>query len=123
VTQDRRVRLEAYLDCGDRDRNKALFDHVREHVDAPNLDLSWERLPERRACRIAVYYDDVPPYDADGKAEALAWATQSFLSMYAVYDPVLRSTAQELRAQQAPGGAAPPVDVGGGPASADASAL
>ncbi len=119
VTQDRRVRLEAYLDCGDRDRNKALFDYVREHVDAPIPDLSWERLPERRACRIAVYYDHVPPYDAGRKAEALAWATQSFLSMYAVYDPVLRSTAQELRAQQAPGGAAPTADVGGGPASAD----
>ncbi len=93
------MRLEAYLDCGDRDRNKALFDHVREHVDAPDLDLSWERLPDRRACRIAAYYDHVPPYDADRKAEALAWATQSFLSMYGVYDPVLRSTAKELQAQ------------------------
>ncbi len=67
--------MEAYLDCGDQSRNKALFDHVQAHVPPPpGLDLSWERLNDKRASRIAAYYDEVPTFDDDGgrRTEALA---------------------------------------------------
>ena len=54
-----RVRAEAYIDFGEADANKALFDRLRRNRDALEQafgePLSWEWLDERRASRIAVY--------------------------------------------------------------------
>ncbi len=105
VTQDRRIRMEAYLDNGDQARNKALFDHARAHVPPPpGLELSWERLDDRRASRIAAYYDEVPPFDdeADRCTEAIAWAKATFEAMYDTYDAVLRAKANQIRLQPPP---------------------
>ena len=45
VTQDRRIRLEAYLDSADQERNKRLFDDARSSIaPPPGLDISGERL-------------------------------------------------------------------------------
>ncbi len=100
VTADRQVRLEAYLDCGDRARNKALFDDVRESVMPPTgLDLRWERLDDKRASRIACYYYDAPPYTGPARAAAIEWAVSTFLPLYDAYNDVLRTKARQLRVQ------------------------
>lgn len=98
VTQDRRIRLEAYLDCGDQGRNKRLFDHARSNIAAPpGLDISWERLEARRASRIACYYDEVPPFDDVARGHARAWTVSTFESLYDAYNAALRAVATELR--------------------------
>lgn len=57
--QGGKLRNELYIDFGDADRNKQLFDSLsakKELVENTyGGPLSWEALPERRACRIAVY--------------------------------------------------------------------
>jgi hypothetical protein len=107
VTQDRRIRLEAYLDNGDKARNKALFDLVQAQLPAPpQLDLSWERLDERRASRIAAYYDEVPPFDGASRVAAMSWARDTFTVLYDTYDAVLRAQANVIRQQPPP--AVPP---------------
>jgi len=52
------VRVERYIDVGDGDTKKRLFDWLRDTKEAIEKDggfpLNWERLDERRACRISV---------------------------------------------------------------------
>jgi hypothetical protein len=59
-TYDKRFRIEIYIDVGDRDKNKAAFDTLRLQADNMaaelGLQLSWERIDNKRASRIALYY-------------------------------------------------------------------
>jgi hypothetical protein len=53
--------IELYIDTGDQDENKRIFDRLCEKkVDIETVfgdDLSWQRLDTKRACRIAKYYE------------------------------------------------------------------
>jgi hypothetical protein len=87
--QGGRVRVEVYIDCGDKIKNEQLFDcllqHKQEIEAALGCELSWELLDSRRACRIAVYRDG----DIDADSETLAgiknWAVQNLLKFKAVF--------------------------------------
>lgn len=54
-------RVELYLDYGDADRTKAVFDALLDRNDEIEArvgkPLSWERLDERQASRVALYTD------------------------------------------------------------------
>jgi hypothetical protein len=77
-----RLRVELYIDVGDRNTNKGLFDRLR--ADAGRIEaaygqaLSWERLDDRKACRVASYFDtdpetfDTDPAFAERAAETMA---------------------------------------------------
>ncbi len=55
-------RVELYIDTGDRDANKAIFDGLAEHTEAIHRTfgshLDWQRLDARRASRIAFHITD-----------------------------------------------------------------
>ena len=57
--QGGQARAEVYIDHGDAGMNKALFDELASDREPAEEDfgetLSWERLDERKACRVAVY--------------------------------------------------------------------
>lgn len=63
-----RLRVELLIDLGDSDKNKTVFDHFLSEKQVIETEfgqeLSWERLEERRASRIAAYelgaIDDEP---------------------------------------------------------------
>ena len=100
VISDGRLRVEAYLDCGDRGRNKALLDEMaadaarwQQPIDAA---LSWERLDDKRASRIAVYGSLGLDNDNARKA-AREWATATVLSLYRSMNAQLRERAVALR--------------------------
>lgn len=52
------TRVELYLDCGKKDLNKELFDHLAaDRVEIENCcggALLWQRLDDKRACRISL---------------------------------------------------------------------
>lgn len=88
------------MDSGDKVVNERLFDEL--HADAAAIEasvgfaLEWERLGEKRACRIARYLS----YDVDdeaGRPAAQAWATTTLISLYSTLNDRLRSRAKTIR--------------------------
>lgn len=54
--QDGRFLCQVYIDHGDEEENGRIFDAVQSRLDGvTSVDLVWDRLDERRACRIAAY--------------------------------------------------------------------
>jgi hypothetical protein len=87
--QGGRVRVEVYLDCGDKSKNELLFDCLlqqKEQIEsALGSELSWERLDNRRACRIALYRDGDIDSDSETLAEIRQWTIQNLLKFKAVF--------------------------------------
>jgi Domain of unknown function (DUF4268) len=101
VTNDSRLRVEAYLDTGDAAMNKILFDELHAEADAIQQKLgepvSWERLDERRASRVAVYQPVHDLTDPAERSELRAWATGNLNALYDVMNERLRLRARRLR--------------------------
>ena len=71
-----RVRTGIYLDCGDKLKNEQIFDCLfaqKEQIEQEmGTKLSWERLEDKRACRIVAY--------RDGDIDAVRRSLQRFAS-------------------------------------------
>ena len=86
----RRLRIEIYIDYGDRQRNKACFDllysqkeHLEQVVGEP---LAWERLDQKRACRIAAYTQAQVSTQSENEM-LIEWAARRALEMYGAFSP------------------------------------
>lgn len=90
-----RLRAELYIDVGDAARNKAIFDSLldrKEPVEEKTGPLEWERLDQKRACRIAMVRPDTSIEDASTEADELrTWLVQGLLRMKAAFGPLLKT--------------------------------
>lgn len=100
VGADGQLRVEAYLDAGDKELNKRLFDELATGAagweEAVGMRLSWERLDDKRASRIAAYH----PLDLENEASRNAtrtWSSSLLLKMFSALNDQLRSRAKALR--------------------------
>jgi len=84
-----RVRVEFYIDQGDEEKNKALFDLIyqdREAIESQfGEKLEWERLDEKRACRIAIYREGSIEDDPAKLNEIRDWSIQKLLKLKEVF--------------------------------------
>lgn len=91
--QGRRVRVETYIDCGDKARNEAIFDHLyaqRTAIEAAfGRDLEWDKLESKRASRIATYRDGEIDAESEILAEIQKWCVANLLRMSQVLPPFL----------------------------------
>jgi len=91
--QGGRVRAELYIDQGDGDRNKGLFDSLlkqKEPIEQEFMGpLEWDRLDGRQACRVAVYRDGSIDMPEEALAEIRAWAVETLLRLKRVFGPRL----------------------------------
>jgi hypothetical protein len=58
-SRDKRFRVELYIDAYDRDKNKKIFDMLaaqRTDLEKELGPISWERIDDKRASRIALYH-------------------------------------------------------------------
>ena len=59
--RNRRFRVELYVSTGDKKYNKEIFDRLRSDKDSIEKEvgtpLSWERLDDKKDCRIAIYLE------------------------------------------------------------------
>lgn len=101
VTGENQIRLEAYIDLRvDVALNKALFDQfhdAKERWDSETgIRLSWERLSDKQASRIATYHPGELAEEEDWRI-ALDWVVRSFVAMYDALNIPLRTQAKALR--------------------------
>jgi hypothetical protein len=84
-SQGGRVRVEVYIDTGDKLRNEAIFDELhskKEAIEAAyGVALEWEKLEAKRACRIAIYIDGDIDVDSEKLAEIKKWVVANLLKM------------------------------------------
>lgn len=101
AANDGRLRVEAYLDCGDAGLNKTLFDEL--HADASSWEskldypLTWDRLDDKRASRLAAYHAIGDLADDSERTQLRDWAVKTVLALYDEMNELLRSRARELR--------------------------
>ncbi len=94
------LRIEAYLDMGDKTLTKALFDEFTANAadwdQQTGAKITWERLDDARASRVAVY-QPFDPTDETGRAVSVATAADTLLRMHAVLNEPLRTRAIAIR--------------------------
>jgi hypothetical protein len=85
--------VEIYIDRGDVALNKGLFDQLyeeRESLEAAfGEKLSWERLNERRACRVGTYRPGSIEQDPQVLEEIREWMIDRLLKFKNVFDVLL----------------------------------
>jgi len=89
-----RLRVEAYVDSGDADTTEQLFESLLEDKAtieaAVGEQLEWDRLDNRRACRISLYFPDgLRVHEKNRWPEAQAWLIDSLGRMRNAFAPRL----------------------------------
>lgn len=83
-SRDKRLRIELYLDLGDKTQTKDVFDKLfeqRERFASELGEIEWERLDNRRASRLALYRGG---HIAEPKehTELRKWAAETMVKFY-----------------------------------------
>lgn len=98
--QGKQVRVEIYIDSGDKEWNKRAFDAVREEKALLESELgeplTWERLDHRRASRIAVSRPGSIEDDAETLESIHRWGIDRLLTFKKVFGPKLRELNETL---------------------------
>jgi len=89
-----KVRVELYIDVGDAERNRALFDWLsgkKEEIEEKLATrLEWERLDDRRASRIAAYRPDSIEANEAELEHTRVWFIKELLAFREVFGPLLK---------------------------------
>ena len=98
-TRDKQARVDLYFDDGDRDRNLSLLESLEEHKSQIETDLGqsldWQRLENRKACRIQVVRPGtIDDYD-DALAEIRGWMVDRLLKFKEVFGPYLEELTKQ----------------------------
>lgn len=84
-----RVRVEVYIDCGNKEKNEQVFDCLLATKDEIEREfgspLSWERLETRKGCRVAIYRDGDIDAESDVLAEIRNWTIEKLLKFKSVF--------------------------------------
>jgi hypothetical protein len=91
---DGRIRAEIYIDFGEKQQNKAFFERLREKSSVLQKQfaepLSWERLDDRRACRVAVYREGSIEDSSEELAAARIWLVDRMLAIKRAFEPIAK---------------------------------
>lgn len=106
---DGRIRVEAYLDCGDQARNRALFDEFEAERDrwekAVGFKMNFEPLDGKRASRIAAHHSAVDlseVLDDEERQQLVSWGVSALIAMIDAMNDPLRTRAKALRGGMSP---------------------
>ena len=98
--QGGRVRVDVYIDQGNAERNKALFDALRDQKEPIESEcrapLEWERLGDKRASRIAVYRDGSIGASEDELRDIHKWMVEALLKFKRVFSPRIKEALSRI---------------------------
>ena len=108
ATPNRRFRIELYINTGDYAKNKGAFDRLHENSELieHNLGepLTWERLDNRRASRIAAYHSGSVDVESlsDQKHDAVQrWAVDLLPRFRDAFEPHIAALDLDALADEA----------------------
>lgn len=103
-TASGKVRAEIYIDAGDKGQNEAIFDDLLQQKSAIQqelgFELDWERLDNRRACRIAVYRDGDIEADPETLATIRTWVISQLQALKRVFPAYVGRACAALQIQK-----------------------
>ncbi|MBD3338871.1 MAG: DUF4268 domain-containing protein [Candidatus Lokiarchaeota archaeon] len=89
-----RIRVELYLDVGEAEKNKQLFDTIyqdKEVIESKfDEDLEWERLDDKKGSRIAIYSTGSIESDSETLKEIKDWSIEKLLKFKEVFSPNMK---------------------------------
>jgi hypothetical protein len=89
------LRAELYVDAPTQDLAKAMFDALKSQsasIEAAiGQPISWERLDERRASRLAVYHSVAGDVDPVAQPELVEWAASTMAILNDVLRPLVKA--------------------------------
>lgn len=100
-TRGKRVRVELYLDTGEQDTTKEIFDKLsskKEELEAKLGPIEWERLNNRRASRVALYHEGHILED-ENHDELIKWAAETTDKFYAEINDLANTAITEVLAE------------------------
>ena len=87
-TRRKELRIELYLDCGNKEQNKQRFDELLDRKDAIETamgePLHWERMDTKRSSRVAVYTKGQILTDFESET-LITWATKKAMDFHRVF--------------------------------------
>ena len=87
------ARAELYIDTGDEQRNKNIFDKLKSKENDIDTsfhgELIWNDLPGKRACRISVQYHDFGLTNEEQWDEIIDWLADTIAELIRVFKPLL----------------------------------
>jgi hypothetical protein len=96
---DNHFRLELYIDTGIRERNNLIFDWLvtrRQAVEQElGAQLSWERMDDRRAARVAWVHNGSIADSDEELAQLRTWAAEAATHFAAVLEPIATAAAEQ----------------------------
>jgi len=98
--QGGKVRTELYIDVGEVEKNKMIFDWLYEQKDEIHSklgkELEWERLDDKRASRISVYRDGSIQSSEQELMEIKTWHIENLLSFKKVFSPFIKKGLKSI---------------------------
>jgi hypothetical protein len=98
-----RFRVEFYIDSGEKERNKHLFDLLyqrREEIQAAlssiEGSLEWERIDDKRASRIALYHDGAITEPPEKLSGLRLWAVEAMIRFQEVINQWVNEVMQTV---------------------------
>jgi hypothetical protein len=92
-------RVELYIDTGDKESNKQVFDHIRSQeadLEEKIGQIAWERIDNKRASRIAVYHSGAIT-DNEHQLQGLRkWAVEKMIVFISNIEPVALRAFEEV---------------------------
>lgn len=99
---DKRLRAEVYIDMGDKVENLRIFDGLfanKKKIEAEfGSPLEWERLENKRACRIALYCDGSIEDSDEQLLKYKSWSIESLLKFKKVFFKKIEATLEDQAA-------------------------
>ena len=96
-TRQQESRIEVYIDSGDPNENRALFDRLVEFKESIETDLGcaldWQPLEQKQACRIATTRPGTIDDSDDVLEEINDWMVKTLLDFRRVFDSYFQELA------------------------------
>lgn len=97
-----RFRVELYIDTGDQETTKRIFDIIyadRSILESKLGKITWERIDKKRASRIAIYSHGSITDERPELEQLQKWAVDTAIAFYHAMTPIAHSAIKKVLAE------------------------